>query len=191
VSKLPKRIDRLAPDKLGRLFHFLPAEYADPAHPGIPLNAEGRRRKLETMSAKEMRQSYNQARAEDALIYEKATGYGIKERVPFKHAVLLMTGAWRPSTAVARIRSWLAFGIEEDESGRRHQYKTGQINQLLAGWRFRGLSAEELTVWAHSFSEARTAKAAQACRKNLVSARKKRHRPKKRLDVTRCTGRAH
>jgi hypothetical protein len=110
-KRLPPKKDHLSPDQLGKLFGFLPNNYEDPAHPGVPLSAEGRRKVLQSMSAKEMRQSRDQVYAADSFRYEKATGYKVGERVPFDRAVVLITGTRWPKEAVVRLRAVLSFGV--------------------------------------------------------------------------------
>jgi hypothetical protein len=110
-KKLPPKRDRLPPDQLGGLFGFLPGDYEDSAHPGVPLSAAGRRKKLLSMSVKEMRTSYDQVLAADSVRYKTATGYGRDERVPFEHAVVLLTGTRWPTEALVRLRAVLSFGI--------------------------------------------------------------------------------
>jgi hypothetical protein len=130
-KKLPSKRDRLSPDQLGRLFGFLPSDYEDPAHPGVPLSAAGRRKKLLAMSAKEMRESYNQVRAADSVRYEKATGYGIDERVLFEHATVLMTGTRWPKEALTRLRAVLSFGVIVPTE-QRVPFTTPELDELLA-----------------------------------------------------------
>jgi hypothetical protein len=112
MKKLPPKKDRLPPAQLGMLFGFLPDDYEDPAHPGVPLSPEGRRKVLQSMSAQEMRKSRDQVYARDSVRYEKATGCGMNERVPFdKRGAVLMTGTRWPKEAIARLRAVLAFGV--------------------------------------------------------------------------------
>jgi hypothetical protein len=129
-KKLPPKRDRLPPDQLGKLFEFLPGDYEDPAHPGIPLSAAGRRDKFSKMSAKEMRESYNRIYKADSVRYEKATGYGIDERVSFEPAVVLLTGTRRPKEALARLRAVLSFGVIYEEQ--RDPFTGPELDELFA-----------------------------------------------------------
>jgi hypothetical protein len=129
-KKLPPKRDRLPPDQLGKLFGFLPSDYEDPAHPGVPLSATGRRKKLLSMSVKEMRESYDQVYRADSVRYEKATGYRIDERVPFEHAVVLLTGTRWPKEALARLRAVLSFGVIYEEQ--RVPFIESKQDELIA-----------------------------------------------------------
>jgi hypothetical protein len=82
------------------------------------------------MSAKEMRQSYDQVHTADSVRYEKATGYGIDERVPFEHAVVLLTGTRWPKEAVVRLRAVLSFGVIYQEQ--RVPFTGPELDELIA-----------------------------------------------------------
>jgi hypothetical protein len=130
-KRLPPKTDRLPPNQLGKLFGFLSADYEDLAHPGVPLSAEGRRKTLQSMSGKEMRRSYDQVYVADSVRYEKATSYGIDERVSFEHGVVLITGTRWPKEALTRLRAMLSFGIILPAE-QRVPFKESELDKRIA-----------------------------------------------------------
>jgi hypothetical protein len=110
ARRLPPKSERLSPALLGSLFKQ-PA-FVSPDHPKKPISEEARQKMFTALPLEKQKALLRQAAAQAEEAYTKATGYGLHELVPWPHAIQLITGTNRPSTAETRLRSYFPMRVQ-------------------------------------------------------------------------------